>query len=209
MRITIDSGAAAGREFDVLRQMTVGRSASSDIHLPDAGISSRHATVRPIAGGIEVTDLGSTNGTFVNDVEVHSARAVYPGDTLRFSGVVAAVRDVVATEVVVAPGYPANAPPAAAATGSPGRRLPLTAMLAAGVVAAVLAGAAYALTRGSKDGNTTAANASPPATSTQPPTPLRVNPTQPPAPAPTQPPAPSPNPTAAGSEPHDTTINWR
>ena len=65
MRLIVKSGSAAGEEFEVDRELVAGRSPSADIVIPDAGISSRHARLRPASGGIEVTDLDSTNGTFV------------------------------------------------------------------------------------------------------------------------------------------------
>ena len=140
MRITIQSGAAAGREFDVSRQMIVGRSPSCDIHIPDAGLSSAHATVRPIEGGIEVADLDSTNGTFINGFDVHSPRAVYPGDELRFASILAAITDDAPTEV------------GSAATILPDRRpsrwRPWMSLLAGGLTSALIVGGALWLTGG-------------------------------------------------------------
>jgi hypothetical protein len=59
---------------------TIGRSRDCDVVLDDAGISRRHAEVRPGAGGWTVADLGSTNGVLVNGQPIHGARALQPGD---------------------------------------------------------------------------------------------------------------------------------
>jgi FhaA, N-terminal domain/FHA domain len=58
----------------------VGRSRDCDVVLDDAGISRRHAEIRPGREGWTVQDLGSTNGVRVNGVEVRGASALAPGD---------------------------------------------------------------------------------------------------------------------------------
>lgn len=50
--------------FDAQR-IVVGRSASSDVRLPDASVSLRHLTIQQRGNRFAVTDEASTNGTFV------------------------------------------------------------------------------------------------------------------------------------------------
>jgi hypothetical protein len=59
---------------------TIGRSRDCDVVLDDAGVSRRHAEIRPGADGWTVADLGSTNGVRVNGAEVRGARSLAPGD---------------------------------------------------------------------------------------------------------------------------------
>ena len=59
---------------------TIGRSRDCDVVLDDAGVSRRHAEIRPGPGGWTVADLGSTNGVRVNGADVHGAQALQPGD---------------------------------------------------------------------------------------------------------------------------------
>ncbi|HLM86205.1 MAG TPA: DUF3662 and FHA domain-containing protein [Solirubrobacteraceae bacterium] len=59
---------------------TVGRSRDCDVVLDDAGVSRRHAQIRPGPEGWTVEDLGSTNGVRVNGEQVHGAQPLYPGD---------------------------------------------------------------------------------------------------------------------------------
>ena len=66
--------------------LLVGRAASSDIPIFDPTISRRHASLCPSAAGVEVSDLGSSNGTFVNGVRIESASVVV-GDELTFGKV--------------------------------------------------------------------------------------------------------------------------
>jgi diguanylate cyclase (GGDEF)-like protein len=62
--------------------LIVGRGDGCDIRINDHSVSRRHATVRACEAGWAVTDLGSTNGTFLNDVPV-TASVLRDGDYLR------------------------------------------------------------------------------------------------------------------------------
>lgn len=59
-------------DFDLNKPIIViGRAAGSDIHLTHPTVSSRHAEIRKLDGGrLELVDLNSANGTFVNGVRV-------------------------------------------------------------------------------------------------------------------------------------------
>ncbi|HUB36801.1 MAG TPA: DUF3662 and FHA domain-containing protein [Solirubrobacteraceae bacterium] len=61
----------------------IGRSRDCEIVIEDAGISRRHAELRPSGEGWSVSDLGSTNGLRVNGREVRVARSLNPGDRLQ------------------------------------------------------------------------------------------------------------------------------
>ncbi len=56
-----------GRAHTLEGLTTIGRHDDCDITLSDPAISRRHAEVRPALGGYLLIDLGSTNGTLVND----------------------------------------------------------------------------------------------------------------------------------------------
>ncbi|MDB6138357.1 MAG: Adenylate cyclase, class 3, partial [Verrucomicrobiaceae bacterium] len=62
----------------------IGRSQDATIRVPDAGISRQHATLRREGRYFWVTDLGSANGTYVNEVAVTAARALRTGDRVQF-----------------------------------------------------------------------------------------------------------------------------
>lgn len=59
------SGPAAGRTVDVDEEIVIGRE-DSDLDIDDTELSRRHAVVRRFANRLQVEDLGSTNGTFVD-----------------------------------------------------------------------------------------------------------------------------------------------
>src|SRR5690349_24845555 len=63
--------------------LTVGRALTSDVPLLDPTVSRRHASLVADDSGIELNDLGSSNGTFVNGERVEKARLT-PGDVLTF-----------------------------------------------------------------------------------------------------------------------------
>ena len=64
---------------------TLGRAPDNTLVLNDPKASSHHAEIRPEGQYYSLVDLGSTNGTFVNEQQVYSgvARLLQPGDTLR------------------------------------------------------------------------------------------------------------------------------
>lgn len=68
MRLVVDSGPDAGRAVDLTgHPITVGRDEACDLVVNDEYVSARHAQLRWIGGTqVEVTDLSSTNGTYVN-----------------------------------------------------------------------------------------------------------------------------------------------
>ncbi len=78
---------AGGRGYalDNGRAVVVGRGEESEITIEDDTVSASHARLELDATGqrVSVTDLGSSNGTFLNGSRVSSARAK-PGDLLRF-----------------------------------------------------------------------------------------------------------------------------
>lgn len=68
----------AGSTLALTRQHTVlGRGAEADLRLDDPGVSRRHAEI-VLSDPPRITDLGSTNGTFVDGEQVTSAE-LYDG----------------------------------------------------------------------------------------------------------------------------------
>ncbi len=64
----------AGVVFPLEGWITVGRAATSDIVLDEQFVSSTHARLLPRGQFYYVEDLGSTNGTFVNEKQVTEAQ---------------------------------------------------------------------------------------------------------------------------------------
>jgi pSer/pThr/pTyr-binding forkhead associated (FHA) protein len=66
--------------------MTVGRSSENDVTLRDSTVSRRHARIVCSEDVCSVQDLGSANGTFINDRRVSRAQLTL-GDRLRLGDV--------------------------------------------------------------------------------------------------------------------------
>ncbi|HEY3505156.1 MAG TPA: FHA domain-containing protein [Actinocatenispora sp.] len=76
-------GPGTGTRYPVVEeQVTIGRNPGSDIRLDDVTVSRRHAALRRSGGGFSVADLGSLNGTYVNQERVESA-ALEDGDEIQ------------------------------------------------------------------------------------------------------------------------------
>jgi hypothetical protein len=71
-----------GKAFELSKdRVIIGRLPESDVTVPDPGVSRRHAEIRRQDGGYLVADLGSTNGTMVNEARVNE-RTLENGDRI-------------------------------------------------------------------------------------------------------------------------------
>src|SRR5215471_6711164 len=73
LRLVVLSGADAGREL-LLEQGTylVGKAPTSQLQLTDSSVSWEHLEIRVHQHGIELRDLGSTNGSFFEGAKFHT-----------------------------------------------------------------------------------------------------------------------------------------
>ena len=64
--------------------LTLGRGSQNDVQLDrDEFASSTHARIEPRRDGVWVEDIGSTNGTYVNGVQLTRPKRLTAGDVLR------------------------------------------------------------------------------------------------------------------------------
>ena len=81
--LIVRKGAEVGERFYLERSdITIGRDPESDIFLNDVTVSRGHARLKIGGGEVTVTDDGSLNGTYVNNVLVDSA-VLKTGDALQ------------------------------------------------------------------------------------------------------------------------------
>ena len=64
-------------------QITIGRSPNCIMVLEDEYVSGQHAMLSPQDGEWVIEDLGSRNGTFVDDERITQPTVVHPGTTIR------------------------------------------------------------------------------------------------------------------------------
>ncbi len=71
------------RSYEVLSEMTIGRSRECDIFLEDLAVSRLHATIHQLPdGGFEIEDHRSATGTFVNGLSITRYRLL-EGDNVQ------------------------------------------------------------------------------------------------------------------------------
>jgi predicted component of type VI protein secretion system len=70
--------------------LTIGRMPGSQLLMTDSQSSGYHAEIRQEGQGYSIIDLGSTNGTFVNEQKLipHALRLLVSGDRVRIGGAV-------------------------------------------------------------------------------------------------------------------------
>ena len=74
-------------------EYVIGRARESDIHAETPLISRRHALLTINYDHLLIEDLGSSNGTFVNEQPVTTATRLYPNQSIRLGpGIVLEVR---------------------------------------------------------------------------------------------------------------------
>jgi hypothetical protein len=83
--LLVVSGARAGQRVDVGAQaVSIGKGPATLQITDDPAVSTRHAEVAQRGAAFVVTDLGSTNGTFVNNTRITQPTPLGDGDLLRF-----------------------------------------------------------------------------------------------------------------------------
>jgi predicted component of type VI protein secretion system len=79
--LVVNAGPLAGRRLEVKGALVLGRE-ESDVTIEDTEISRHHAVVRPSNRALEIEDLGSLNGTWVNGVRIQGPTPLRPGDVI-------------------------------------------------------------------------------------------------------------------------------
>ncbi|HET9073455.1 MAG TPA: FHA domain-containing protein [Solirubrobacteraceae bacterium] len=83
-RLLVDhaAGHESGVAYDLLHGATLGRG-DVEIQLDDPFASSRHAKITRQGRTLVLTDLGSTNGTYLNGEPLAGPQPLHPGDRIR------------------------------------------------------------------------------------------------------------------------------
>jgi hypothetical protein len=76
-------GHTPGMEYDIAEGAVMGRGDQAEIRLEDPFASSRHARLVRQGPVVVLEDLGSTNGTYLNEELVSGPQPLHPGDRVR------------------------------------------------------------------------------------------------------------------------------
>jgi hypothetical protein len=76
-------GHEVGMIYDVDGDLVLGRGEQAEIRLEDPFASSRHARIFEQGNIVVIEDLGSTNGTYLNEEVLQTPRPLHPGDRVR------------------------------------------------------------------------------------------------------------------------------
>ncbi len=112
--LVVTAGGALGHRFTVTDELVIGRGVSGQGRLSDdPELSRRHARVaRDASGRLTIEDLGSANGTFVNNGRVRGRQVLKLGDSVRVGSTTLELTGV-------GRAAPSSAPAASAAPPSP------------------------------------------------------------------------------------------
>jgi FHA domain len=83
---------AKPRTVKLSASMTVGRAPECELRLDDTYASQQHARLFAKNNSWFVEDLGSTNGTFVNDQKLAAPAMLQPGDKVRVGQTIVELR---------------------------------------------------------------------------------------------------------------------
>ena len=83
-RLIFEQGPLTGQEvFFPDRPIVFGRGNTADILIPNSNVSRQHARLTPEGGSYRLEDLGSLNGTFINEVRLAQPQLLANGDRVR------------------------------------------------------------------------------------------------------------------------------
>ena len=78
--LVVKEGPLAGQRLELRDELVIGRE-NAGLTIDDEELSRRHAVLRSSVGSVEIEDLGSRNGTFVNGGRIESVTRLLGGDT--------------------------------------------------------------------------------------------------------------------------------
>lgn len=85
--LVASNGPLAGQRLSVDGELTIGRT-DANVVIEDSKLSRRHAVFRVVGDALEVEDLGSTNGTFVEERRIDVPTRLAPGAKVRLGATV-------------------------------------------------------------------------------------------------------------------------
>ncbi|MCL2725953.1 MAG: Flp pilus assembly complex ATPase component TadA [Polyangiaceae bacterium] len=116
--IISEKGSPDRKENFNRSEVTIGRGAGNDLILPRGNVSKHHARLVVRDGRFIISDLGSTNGIYVNGRRIGQATVVRVGDKIYLADFVIRIATFDGVVVPVAPTDTGSAAPLASSLGS-------------------------------------------------------------------------------------------
>lgn len=101
LRLAVHHEKSVRRFALPLAEAVLGSAEECEFHAPYPGVSRRHATLRPLDGGLLVTDLGSKNG-LVRDGARHTEVLLRPRESIRLGRARLELEDVDSSDAALA-----------------------------------------------------------------------------------------------------------
>jgi pilus assembly protein CpaF len=117
-------GSQRRMEFDE-DVVTIGRVQGNHIVLPRGNVSKQHARLEHRGGELRLTDLGSTNGTYINGRRITETALVVAGDKVYIGEFIIGFEEISAGREAPAAAGPAARPAPAPAIAEPAPKLPV------------------------------------------------------------------------------------
>ena len=100
-KLIVVGGKLRGKEFNLQEgENIIGRDTGCDVHIPVEGVSGRHSSITVTGDTCYVVDMGSSNGTFVNDKLIRRG-TVKNGDKIALPDVIIQVVFVEEKKILV------------------------------------------------------------------------------------------------------------
>jgi hypothetical protein len=86
--VAVDHIDPVPAEYSLMKdEISIGRGEDNDVVIPHASVSRQHARLMRRDGGFELMDLNSTNGSYVDDRQIHGSAFLSAGSQLRLGDI--------------------------------------------------------------------------------------------------------------------------
>ena len=83
LEVVAAMGFEPGTILEIQEEATLGRAPTADVRIEDPFASSAHARIFARGDSMYIEDLGSTNGTYLNERQLTRPEQLQPSDTIR------------------------------------------------------------------------------------------------------------------------------
>lgn len=110
-QLVLRVGPSPGKVFPLMKNtLTIGRDINNEIVINDAEVSRQHCRLQLYGEGYTIEDLGSTNGTWVNDQRLTGQHQLRPGEIIRLGDNVTLAYEVVGYDADATVASPSGQP---------------------------------------------------------------------------------------------------